>query len=252
MLATGGDLLARFANDVILTFNGAGNLVQDADTLALEGDLSAAIESESPIFNLPVYAILPLLILFNGTLLWLLGTGDVAHIGEWIRTQSGIDLFAAREATSHWTQWLGGALSAALLNALGGTVAGHELTHRTSRPFDLMLGRWLLTFTADTSFAIEHVYGHHARVATPDDPATAREPAADLADELAHPAFGFQPLRPFSPSRDRTFDESLRPSEITEARGRGVDRTGRSRGLGQAPVRPDRGRTHGRGHHLPR
>ena len=71
-------------------------------------------------------------------------------------------------------QWLGGVLSAGLLNALAGTVAGHELTHRTSRPFDLVLGRWLLTLTADTSFAIEHVYGHHARVATPDDPATAR------------------------------------------------------------------------------
>ncbi|MGA0104631.1 MAG: alkane 1-monooxygenase, partial [Steroidobacteraceae bacterium] len=69
---------------------------------------------------------------------------------------------------------MGGVLSAGLLNALAGTVAGHELTHRTSRPFDLVLGRWLLTLTADTSFAIEHVYGHHARVATPDDPATAR------------------------------------------------------------------------------
>jgi hypothetical protein len=140
----------------------------------LPRDLSAAIDSESPVFNLPVYSILPLLCVLNGALLWMLGSGDVAHIGEWVRAHAGIDLFAGREATSHWLQWFGGVFSLGLLNTLGGTVAGHELTHRTSRPFDVMLGRWLLTFTADTSFAIEHVYGHHARVATPDDPATAR------------------------------------------------------------------------------
>jgi hypothetical protein len=135
----------------------------------LPRDLSAAIDSDSAIFNLPVYSILPLLVLFNGALLWMLGSGDFAQIGEWLRAHAGLDLFAGREATSSWMQWLAG-----LLNALAGTVAGHELTHRTSRPFDLVLGRWLLTLTADTSFAIEHVYGHHARVATPDDPATAR------------------------------------------------------------------------------
>jgi hypothetical protein len=140
----------------------------------LPRDLSAAIDSDSAIFNLPVYSILPLLVVFNGALLWMLGSGDFAQIGEWLRAHAGLDLFAGREATSSWMQWLGGVLSAGLLNALAGTVAGHELTHRTSRPFDLVLGRWLLTLTADTSFAIEHVYGHHARVATPDDPATAR------------------------------------------------------------------------------
>lgn len=140
----------------------------------LPKDMSAAIESESEFFNLPVYAILPLLVVLNGSLLWMLGSGDAAHIGEWIRNHAGIDLFSARDATTLGAQWLGGVLSAALLNTTAGTVAGHELTHRTSRPFDLVLGRWLLAFTADTSFAIEHVYGHHARVATPDDPATAR------------------------------------------------------------------------------
>jgi len=140
----------------------------------LPKDLSPAVESDSWVFNIPVYSILPLLIAFNGALLWMLGSGDVAHIGEWLRAYAGIDLFAGRAATSSWAQWLGGILSAGMLNALAGTVAGHELTHRTARPFDLVLGRWLLTFTADTSFAIEHVYGHHARVATPDDPATAR------------------------------------------------------------------------------
>ena len=142
--------------------------------LLLPRDLSAAIDSDNRIFNLPVYSILPLLVVLNGALLWMLGSGDFAQIGQWVQNHAGIDLFAAREATTHWAQSLGGVFSAALLNALAGTVAGHELTHRTSRPFDMVIGRWLLTLTADTSFAIEHVYGHHARVATPDDPATAR------------------------------------------------------------------------------
>ena len=140
----------------------------------LPHDLSAAIESESPLFNLPIYTILPLLVVMNGVLFWMLGSGDVAGLGAWLQQATGLDLFAAREATTSWVQWLGAILSAGLLNATGGTVAAHELTHRTSRKFDMFVGRWMLTFTADTSFAIEHVYGHHVRVCTPDDPATAR------------------------------------------------------------------------------
>jgi alkane 1-monooxygenase len=37
----------------------------------------------------------------------------------------------------------------------------------------MVVGRWLLAFSFDTSFAIEHVYGHHRYVATTEDPATA-------------------------------------------------------------------------------
>ncbi|MFO1406574.1 MAG: alkane 1-monooxygenase [Steroidobacteraceae bacterium] len=140
----------------------------------LPHDLSPAIESDGLLFDLPVYAILPLLVVSNVVLFSLLGSGDVGRLGAWVQQATGFDLFTAREATTHWAQWVGGILSAGLVNAMGGTVAGHELTHRTSRKFDLVYGRWLLTFTADTSFAIEHVYGHHARVCTPDDPATAR------------------------------------------------------------------------------
>ena len=37
----------------------------------------------------------------------------------------------------------------------------------------MFVGRWLLAFSFDTSFAIEHVYGHHRYVSTTEDPATA-------------------------------------------------------------------------------
>jgi len=37
----------------------------------------------------------------------------------------------------------------------------------------MAIGRWLLAFSFDTVFAIEHVYGHHRYVSTLHDPATA-------------------------------------------------------------------------------
>ena len=37
----------------------------------------------------------------------------------------------------------------------------------------MFVGRWLLSFSFDTIFSIEHVYGHHRYVSTIEDPATA-------------------------------------------------------------------------------
>ena len=55
-----------------------------------------------------------------------------------------------------------------------GTVPAHELTHRKNNFFDMMIGNWLLAFSWDCAFAIEHVYGHHKNVGLPSDPATAK------------------------------------------------------------------------------
>ncbi|HET8706900.1 MAG TPA: alkane 1-monooxygenase, partial [Pseudomonadales bacterium] len=52
-------------------------------------------------------------------------------------------------------------------------LAGHELTHRTGNPFDLWWGRVGMAVFWGIAFPIEHVYGHHAYVSTPKDPATA-------------------------------------------------------------------------------
>jgi len=126
------------------------------------------------LLNLPLYLMLPLLAVLNFTVLWMFGSGDVFGFGAWMQSNLGLDLFAGRAATTHWAQWAGCIVSVGLMNAVGGTVTGHELTHRTASPFDLFMGRWMLAFTCDTSFAIEHVYGHHVQVATNADPATAR------------------------------------------------------------------------------
>jgi alkane 1-monooxygenase len=54
---------------------------------------------------------------------------------------------------------------------IGITVA-HELGHRASR-FDRVLARALLVSVGYGHFHVEHNRGHHVRVATPDDPASA-------------------------------------------------------------------------------
>jgi len=54
-----------------------------------------------------------------------------------------------------------------------GIVVGHELVHRRNR-FEFFLGRLLLMFVCYEHFATEHVRGHHPRIGTRQDPATAR------------------------------------------------------------------------------
>ena len=53
-------------------------------------------------------------------------------------------------------------------------VGGHEMVHRKKNKFNLFVGNWLLAFSCDCNFAIEHVYGHHKNVCLPEDPASAK------------------------------------------------------------------------------
>jgi alkane 1-monooxygenase len=54
-----------------------------------------------------------------------------------------------------------------------GIVVAHELVHRRGR-VEYFLGRLLLMFVCYEQFATEHVRGHHPRLGTREDPATAR------------------------------------------------------------------------------
>jgi alkane 1-monooxygenase len=54
-----------------------------------------------------------------------------------------------------------------------GIVVAHELIHRREARWRL-LGRMLMGLVLYEHFATEHVRGHHVRVGTPEDPATAR------------------------------------------------------------------------------
>jgi alkane 1-monooxygenase len=141
----------------------------------LPEDLTEPYMGFDLLLNLSLYSVLPMLFVMNGTLLWLSApVGDPLGYGTFVQQYLGLDLFAARASIDHWAMWLGGILTAGLLTAGGGTVVGHELTHRLRKPFDVFMGRWMLAFTCDVAFATEHVYGHHVTVGTEDDPVTAK------------------------------------------------------------------------------
>ena len=62
----------------------------------------------------------------------------------------------------------------ALFVGILGTVPGHELVHRKKSKIDMFIGNWLLAFSWDCTFAIEHVHGHHRDVCLDEDPASAK------------------------------------------------------------------------------
>lgn len=65
------------------------------------------------------------------------------------------------------------AIPLGLTNGGIGITVAHELGHRRER-FDRWVARVLLLSVSYGHFTIEHNQGHHVRVATPEDPATAR------------------------------------------------------------------------------
>ena len=92
------------------------------------------------------------------------------YLSDW--TFLGETVNRARESTALWQLLIAGLLLGMLYGA-GGINVAHELVHRSS-PWAVAVGRWLLSFSFDTGFALEHVYGHHVHVGTERDPATAR------------------------------------------------------------------------------
>jgi len=140
---------------------------------AISGDDTSTPKFEYPkILTVQLWLALPLLALIVFVSVWSVCSGDPLGFGATLTHLTGYDLLAARAATTfghHVSAWI----ATGLMIGLVGTITGHELTHRTWDPVSLFLGRWLLAFSFDTSFAIEHVYGHHRYVSTIEDPATA-------------------------------------------------------------------------------
>ena len=70
-------------------------------------------------------------------------------------------------------EWLALAVSTGVLTGGVGITVAHELGHKLAT-WEQWLGRVLLISVGYMHFHIEHNKGHHAHVATPEDPATAR------------------------------------------------------------------------------
>lgn len=142
------------------------------------GDLVAGDDLRTPdyrrpgILTLQLWLALPLLALIVFVATWGASTGDPLGFGAWVQALTGFDALAAREATTAGERFAAIVLTGLMIGMVG-TIPAHELVHRTWDRVSLAIGRWLLAFSFDTPFAIEHVHGHHRTVATPDDPASA-------------------------------------------------------------------------------
>lgn len=123
----------------------------------------------NPFFRLVLHAWVPLQLGLVGWGAWLVGTGGVTGVDAVLFT-----------------------LSVGLATGGAGITIAHELGHK--RPaLDRLLSRVLLVTVSYGHFTVEHNRGHHVRVATPEDPASARYGEAfwgflprTLVDSLRH------------------------------------------------------------------
>ncbi|ERP92842.1 hypothetical protein Q666_10260 [Marinobacter sp. ES-1] len=140
---------------------------------AILGDDTSTPRFKHPgILTAQLWLALPLLSLIVFAFVWQVSPGDVLGVGEFLTSVTGYDLLASKAEASVLSN-VSAVLITGLMIGMIGTITGHELTHRTWDPVSMFVGRWLLAFSFDVAFAVEHVYGHHRYVSTTKDPATA-------------------------------------------------------------------------------
>ncbi len=152
-------------------FLAAMNFIIFADTVF--GDDKSEPEYKNPrILIYLIWALLPMSFLMLMTGMWLVLPGDLLNIGQTIYSLTGYDAITAKESVTI----VGDIFAIITTGFIVGTISGpaaHELVHRSEDKISMLIGRWMLAFTCDSNFMIEHVYGHHVYVSTPKDPATA-------------------------------------------------------------------------------
>src|SRR5688572_32760453 len=82
-------------------------------------------------------------------------------------------LYSVTYVQQPWIDIVGKTLVMGLLCGVMGINVGHELGHRVNK-LEQFLAKSLLLTSLYMHFIIEHNKGHHKRVATPDDPSSAR------------------------------------------------------------------------------
>ena len=143
------------------------------------GDYFLPLDKKNPnynkpwIFNFLLFINLPLLICLYFVIGWYCSSVDVFGFGNWFYSNLSIDIIANRSIMRFY-HYIFVILSAGLALSASGTVVGHELVHRTNDKISMWFGNWLIAFSFDMAFAIDHVYGHHKNVCLKNDPATAQ------------------------------------------------------------------------------
>ena len=149
------------------------------NSLFVFGDHFLPLDKKKPVYskawvlNFLLFVNLPLLILLYFVLGWYCATTDVLGFGHWVQTNLSINIVENR-LNMQFYHYLFAILSAGLALSASGTVVGHELVHRTNDRISMWFGNWLIAFSFDMAFAIDHVYGHHKNVCLKNDPATAQ------------------------------------------------------------------------------
>ena len=82
-------------------------------------------------------------------------------------------ILASNEFTS-FTELLASGLALGTITGGVGITVAHELMHRPKK-MDKLLSKLIMASVLYGHFCVEHIRGHHARVGTPDDPATAKK-----------------------------------------------------------------------------
>ena len=119
-----------------------------------------------PFLDAMLYATIPLVgLLTAGLLLYTAAPGTVMAD---LATLLGI----GRGGGGWWADAAAAVFSAGILGGWAAGSFGHELMHRPSRG-EWLMGQLLLARCLHAAFALEHVYGHHVYVGTPDDLSTA-------------------------------------------------------------------------------
>lgn len=125
------------------------------------------------LLDLPMYINFPLLMILITITVFVLSNEPSNAFANVLLNYLNIDLFNMRRSMTLLDSISLTALTGLFIGIMG-TVPGHELVHRKKSKFDMFMGNWLLAFSWDCAFAVEHVYGHHKHVGLPSDPATAK------------------------------------------------------------------------------
>lgn len=134
-------------------------------------DISTPKLSHKWAINAMLYGSVPLCCVLIGICAWLVSPHNPELITN-ISAFTGYDFAHAKANTSVQALIIAVVFAAFMLSGIA-TVVAHEFVHRLGSKIDVCIGRWLLAFSIDANFSIEHVYNHHAKVATTEDPVTA-------------------------------------------------------------------------------